>query len=347
MGRLELHALTIRYGAKTVISDLNLQLQDGEVLSLLGPSGAGKSTVLKTVAGLLPLFSGSIAINGQPADHLPAERRDAVLIFQRPLLFPFLNVGQNIAFGLRMTGRRGASARQRIEQMIEITGLQGLEQRWVHQLSGGQQQRVALARGLVLEPSILLLDEPFSSLDAELREQMRELIRTIQQQTKTTMLFVTHDQSEAFGVSDRVALLLDGRLRQIGTPEQVFYRPADIDVARFFGCNNVLPGSIRDGYFLGARRVRVPTKRADCSEAVAMIRPEDVRLHPAVSGSERPTGRISDIRFEGAMSRLTVTTEDGPPLSVLSIRPHWRCGEPVGLEFPVDRLHVFPTGGEK
>ncbi|MCB2215566.1 MAG: ABC transporter ATP-binding protein [Desulfobulbaceae bacterium] len=345
MGRLELRELTIRYGAKTVISELNLQLQDGEILSLLGPSGAGKSTVLKAVAGLLPPFSGSIAINGQPADHLPAERRDTVLIFQKPLLFPFLNVGQNIAFGLRMTGHRGAAARQRIERMIAITGLQGLELRRVHQLSGGQQQRVALARGLVLEPSILLLDEPFSSLDAELREQMRELIRTIQQQTKTTMLFVTHDQSEAFGVSDRVALLLDGRLRQTGPPEQVFYRPADVDVARFFGCNNVLPGSIRDGYFHGAR-VRVPTERADCNEAVAMIRPEDVRLYPAVPGSDRPTGRISGIRFEGAMSRLTVTTEDGP-VSVLSIRPHWHLGELVGLEFPADRLHVFPAGQEK
>ncbi len=343
MGRLELRDVTIRYGDKTVIHGLNVQLQDGEILSMLGPSGAGKSTVLKAVAGLLPPSSGSILINGRPADHLPAERRDAVLIFQKPLLFPFLNVGHNIAFGLRMTGLRGAAARQRIERMIAITGLQGLEQRRVHQLSGGQQQRVALARGLVLEPSILLLDEPFSSLDAELREQMRELIRSIQQQTKTTMLFVTHDQSEAFGVSDRVALLLDGRLRQTGPPEQVFYRPADVDVARFFGCNNVLHGSIRDGYFIGAR-VRVPTTRADCERAVAVIRPEDVRLHPAAPGSGGPTGRISGVRFEGAMSRLTVMTEAGQ-LSVLSIRPQWRRDEVVGLEFPADRLHVFPAAG--
>lgn len=341
MGRLELRDLTIGYGGKTVIRGLSLSLQDGEILSLLGPSGAGKSTVLKAVAGLLHPLSGSIHINGAQANHLPPERRDAVLIFQKPLLFPFLNVSQNIAFGLRMTGIKGSTAHHRIERMIAITGLQGLEQRKIHQLSGGQQQRVALARGLVLEPSILLLDEPFSSLDAELREQMRDLIRGIQRQTKTTMLFVTHDQSEAFGISDRIALLLDGRLRQTGLPEEVFYQPADIDVARFFGCNNVLHGSISAGFFQGSH-VCVPTSLDDCVRAVAAIRPEDILVCPMVNKDRLP-GRVTAVRFEGTTTRLTVETREGI-FSVLSIRPECSPGTEVGLEFHADRLHIFADG---
>ncbi len=218
MGRLEVQDLTVRYSHKPVVHNFSLTVNDGEMVSLLGPSGVGKTTILKAIAGLLHPASGKILINGQCVDHLPAEKRDAVLIFQKPLLFPFLDVGQNIAFGLKMAKVKQASARKKIDRILAITGLEGFKNRKIHQLSGGQQQRVALARGLVLEPSVLLLDEPLSNLDAELRQQMRELISSVQAQTGTTMLFVTHDQSEAFAISDRICVLLDGSLRQTGTP---------------------------------------------------------------------------------------------------------------------------------
>ena len=233
MGYLELQKLTINYGKTAVVRDLSLSVSNGEIVTLLGPSGAGKTTILKAIAGLLKPVSGKIFINDIQVNHLPAEKRDAVLIFQKPLLFPFLNVSQNIGFGLKMQQAGRKEAERKISKILEITMLTGLHDRKIHQLSGGQQQRVALARGLVLEPSILLLDEPLSNLDADLRQQMRELIQAVQEQTGTTMLFVTHDQSEALAISDRVCLLLDGRLRQAGKPEELFYFPADPEVAMF------------------------------------------------------------------------------------------------------------------
>ncbi len=338
MDRLEVRRLSIGFGDKTVLDGLDLTLHDGELFSLLGPSGAGKSTILKAVAGLLQPTAGSVLINGKPVDHLPPERRDVVLIFQKPLLFPFLSVRQNIAFGLRMIGLPRAEQRSRIDRMVELTGLRGLERRRIHQLSGGQQQRVALARGLVLEPSILLLDEPFSSLDAELREQMRDLIRTIQRRTGTTMLFVTHDQQEAFAISDRIGLLLDGKLRQTGAPAELFYRPADLAVARFFGCQNMVHGRISGGRFYGAP-ISFPTVLPDSHGAVALIRPEDIVVRPAAAGAGI-VGRVSAVRFEGAVSRITVETALGV-FTVLSIRPGCEKGMRVELSFAVERMHVF------
>ena len=238
MGELQLKNLTIRYGSVPIVRNLNLEVHDGEMVALLGPSGAGKTTVLKAVAGLIHPHEGEIIIDGQPVKNLPPEKRNAVMVFQKSLLFPFMNVAQNIAFGMRMQGFQGREARFKIREIMQLTELDGLGQRKIHELSGGQQQRVSLARALVLKPAILLLDEPLSNLDANLRQQMRELIQDIQTETRITTLFVTHDQAEALMISHRVGLLLDGRLRQVGEPRDLFYRPADTDVARFFGgCN--------------------------------------------------------------------------------------------------------------
>ena len=195
----------------------------------------------------------------------------------------------------------------------------GLKNRKIHQLSGGQQQRVALARGLVLEPSVLLLDEPLSNLDAELRQQMRELIRSVQAQTGTTMLFVTHDQSEAFAISDRICVLLDGSLRQTGTPTELFYQPADPDVARFFGCANFISGRIRDGLFEGGF-VRCATSLGDSPEAIAVIRPEDVVLSSGWM-ENGAVGKVVQIQFEGSITRLTIEVENEslPPFPCVRI----------------------------
>ena len=339
MGRLEVQDLTVRYNHKPVVSNFSLTVNDGEMVSLLGPSGVGKTTILKAIAGLLPPASGNILINGQHVDHLPAEKRDAVLIFQKPLLFPFLDVGQNIGFGLKMAKVKQAPARKKIDRILAITGLEGLKNRKIHQLSGGQQQRVALARGLVLEPSVLLLDEPLSNLDAELRQQMRELISSVQAQTGTTMLFVTHDQSEAFAISDRICVLLDGSLRQTGTPAELFYQPADPDVARFFGCTNFIDGTINNKTFTGSL-VSCPTSLGDAPAAMAAIRPEDIVL--SSTRMEGGTiGKITQIRFEGSITRLTVEAA-GQTFTVHALRPDFRTAQTVWLRFPPERLHIFP-----
>ncbi|TKB25506.1 ABC transporter ATP-binding protein [Desulfopila sp. IMCC35006] len=340
MGQLGLRNLTIRYNSKPVIRDLSLDINDGEMVSLLGPSGVGKTTILKAIAGLLQPDSGSILLNGEPVNHLPPEQRDAVLIFQKPLLFPFLDVGQNIGFGLKMAKVKKPVAAKQIDKIMEITGLGNFKHRKIHQLSGGQQQRVALARGLVLEPSVLLLDEPLSSLDAELRQQMRELICTIQNQTGTTMLFVTHDQSEALAISDRICVLLDGRLRQSGTPAEIFYQPADADVARFFGCTNFISGTINNGTFKSGA-ISCATSLDDSPETIAVIRPEDIVLSSSKRNNTM-SGKVVEIQFEGATTRVTIKAEERT-FTALTLRPDFTKEQPVWLHFPPDRLHFLPA----
>ncbi len=343
MGRLELRNLTINYDKKPVIRELSLDIHDGEMVSLLGPSGVGKTTILKAIAGLLQPASGKIIIDGQRVDHLPAEKRDAVLIFQKPLLFPFLDVGQNIGFGLKMAKIKGGVAAKQIDKILQITGLEGLKDRKIHQLSGGQQQRVALARGLVLEPSVLLLDEPLSNLDAELRQQMRELISSVQAETGTTMLFVTHDQSEAFAISDRICVLLDGSLRQTGTPTELFYRPADPDVARFFGCTNFICGEIRNGLFESGFG-NCATSLSDSPEAIAAIRPEDIVISSTGITNGR-VGRVAQVQFEGSTTRLTIEA-DNETFTALSLRPDFNKEQSVWLHFPSERLHIFSNNSK-
>ena len=252
MGILELKHIDITYGDEPIVHDLSLDVADGEMVSLLGPSGAGKTTILKAVAGLLRPSNGDILINGRSVLTTPPEKRDAVMVFQKPLLFPFLNVSQNIAFGLKMQGRQPPNVKLAVEEILALTRLDGLGQRKIHELSGGQQQRVSLARALILKPSILLLDEPLSNLDANLRQHMRDLIQEIQAETGVTTLFVTHDQAEALMLSHRVALILEGRLRQVEAPRELFYHPAGPEVARFFGGCNFFEGRLRNGLFHSA-----------------------------------------------------------------------------------------------
>jgi ABC-type Fe3+/spermidine/putrescine transport system ATPase subunit len=340
MGVLTLKGLEISYGRTRVIRHLSLTVADGEFVSLLGPSGAGKTTVLKAVAGLIRPQAGEVLIDNRPVTGVPPERRSAVMVFQKPLLFPFMNVAQNIGFGLRMLRLGRAESRTRIRSILELTGLAGLEQRKVHEISGGQQQRVALARALVLRPSILLLDEPLSSLDANLRQQMRELIQDIQAQTRTTTLFVTHDQSEALMLSDRVGLLLGGRLRQLGAPRELFHRPADPEVARFFGGCNFFEGKIRHGLFdCALGRFPAPGVSANGQALTATIRPEDIRLgsdpgYP-LEGWVRKTG------FEGSATRVWVDC-GGQPLVVLTARTDVAAGDRIRLEVPADKIRIFP-----
>jgi len=344
MGELRLKNLTIRYGAAAVVREFDLAVHDGEMVSLLGPSGAGKTTVLKAVAGLIRPQIGEIFIDGESVQHLPPEKRNAVMVFQKSLLFPFMNVAQNIGFGLRMQGRHGREISRQIERILELTELTGLGRRKVHELSGGQQQRVSLARALVLKPAILLLDEPLSNLDANLRQQMRELIQDIQAETRITTLFVTHDQAEALMISHRVGLLLDGRLRQVGEPRELFYRPADPDVARFFGGCNFIQGKVKDGLFRSPfGQAPAPAVNGNGHLLTATIRPEDILITSEATCDLQ--GQVQKTNFEGSATRIWVQCK-GSRFVVLTSDADFAPGQTVGLHLPPDKIRVFPAEPE-
>ncbi len=305
MTGLEVDRLSVTYpgAAAPAVADLSLSAAAGELVAVLGPSGCGKSTLLRSIAGLVTPDRGSVTLDGRPLLPLPPERRGVVMMQQAPLLFPFMSVAQNVGFGLRVRGRTDGPATREVEAMLEAVGLAGLGPRRPADLSGGQAQRVALARALVVRPGVLLLDEPLSNLDAPLRADMRGLIRDLQQRLGITALMVTHDAEEAVAVADRMALMLDGRLRQVGLPEDFYRRPEDAQVAAFFGAVNLVRGVAKAGRFdcaLGA--LALPAGIAD-GPGVLTFRPEAVRLG---SGPNGVSARLVGRQFLGTRTRLVL-----------------------------------------
>jgi ABC-type Fe3+/spermidine/putrescine transport system ATPase subunit len=342
MGYLELRHIDLAYDGRLIVRDFNLAVADGEMVSLLGPSGAGKTTLLKAIAGLLPPSDGDILIDGRSVLATPPEKRDAVMVFQNPLLFPFMNVEQNIAFGLRMQGHRPRRARDAVADILALTRLEGLGRRKVHELSGGQQQRVSLARALVLKPSILLLDEPLSNLDANLRQHMRELVQDIQAETGITTLFVTHDQSEALMLSHRVGLILDGKLRQVDTPRELFYRPASREVAQFFGGCNFFEGRLQNGRLHSAFGDFPANGLAANGEPLtATIRPEDIQL--ASDGRFALEAKVVKTNFEGSATRIWLRCGS---VDFIALTPNggYAAGQTVRMALNPDKIHIFPPG---
>ena len=247
MKSLILDNISKNFGRITAVDDLSLSAEAGELITLLGPSGCGKTTTLKIIAGLETATDGRVVVGGRDITRERPERRSAVLVFQRPLLFPFMTVEENVAFGLRMKKTsRGETARQ-VKDMLSLVQLDGYGPRRPSELSGGQQQRVALARALVLHPDVLLLDEPLSNLDESLRDEMRDLVRTVHRRAGVTTVFVTHDQEEATVLSDRIGLMIDGCLKQYASPRDLYEKPADVEIAAFLGNRNRLPGEKRGG----------------------------------------------------------------------------------------------------
>jgi len=338
VGSLELQSVTIGYNDQAVISKLSLTVCEGELLSILGPSGVGKTTLLKTIAGLTPPIHGAISIDGKNVAGIPADQRDTVLLFQKPLLFPFLTVSENIGFGLKMKKWEKKQIKEKSEEVMELTEISNIGAQKPHQLSGGQQQRVALARALVLEPSILLLDEPFSNLDADLRQKMQRLIQRLQKETETTMLFVTHDQSEAFIISDRIALLIDGQIRQVDTPEKLYKSPATTEVAHFFGNPNILSGTIDDG-LLHTGKLKIPVHLPGATQVTAIIRPEDIIISTSQDTHGLP-GVVIEKRFEGALTRLILQLEH-VTLTVLSFSSDFRIDQQIWITLPPDSIHLI------
>jgi ABC-type Fe3+/spermidine/putrescine transport system ATPase subunit len=297
MWSIELKNISKRFGDKQVIQDINLKVNEGEMISLLGPSGCGKSTTLKIISGLLEPDSGDILFNGSSVANVPVEKRGAVIVFQDYRLFPHMTVEENIGFGLKMAKVDKSIRIQKVKEMIDLVQLNGVEKKYPSEISGGQKQRTALARALAISPKVLLLDEPFSNLDQRLRESMREFVQDLQRKLKITTILVTHDKEEALMLSDRIALMFNGKVVQFGTPDELYKRPVNRAVADFFGDNNYIEGVIDKGVFkckFGSYKVNI---EKSCS-VTAMIRPENIRLKSREKGSEL-WGVVTKKRYAG------------------------------------------------
>ncbi|WP_214105712.1 ABC transporter ATP-binding protein [Acrocarpospora catenulata] len=303
---VEFRALRRTYGATTALDGLDLTVAQGELIALLGPSGCGKTTALRCVAGFETPDSGAVLIDGKDVTRVPANRRDAGMVFQSYSLFPNLNARDNVAFGLRVRRRPTAERHARAAELLALVGLPDHGDRFPHQLSGGQQQRVALARALALQPRVLLLDEPLSALDAKVRVTLREEIRRLQLELGITTVFVTHDQEEALSVADRVAVLRAGRLEQVGAPAEIYDRPATPFVAEFVGTMNHVPGRVT-GDRVEVFGRSLPVDGTAPGELVdVLIRPEAVLVTPAEDGG----ALILASSFRGSTARLRVQLAD-------------------------------------
>ncbi|MEU5550917.1 MULTISPECIES: ABC transporter ATP-binding protein [unclassified Micromonospora] len=329
-------------GHASAVRGVNLELREGEFFSLLGPSGCGKSTTLRIVAGLETQTTGTVRIKGEDMGRRPANRRPTNMVFQHLGLFPHLDVAQNIAFGpkLRRVPRERRAAD--VDRVLELVELSGYQRRYPEQLSGGQQQRVAIARALINRPAVLLLDEPLAALDLNLRHQMQQVLREVQRNSGTTFLFVTHDQTEAMTLSDRIGVMRDGELCQVGGAEDLYRRPADRFVARFIGDANVLEIPVEQGSArIGESAVRVA---AEGTGVALSVRPEDVRIRPDTTtagttaddpdtpaGTDTPPGlaaRITGATYLGPQIRYDLETVDG--FALRAVRPANADRLPVG-----------------
>ncbi|SER37671.1 ABC transporter ATP-binding protein [Microlunatus flavus] len=302
---VRLEGLERHYGATRALDGLDLTLQPGELVALLGPSGCGKTTALRILAGLDEPTVGRVVVGGKDVTNVPANQRDMGMVFQAYSLFPHLTAQDNVEFGLRLRkvdrSRRAARARE----MLELVGLAHQADRYATELSGGQQQRVALARALAIEPSVLLLDEPLSALDAKVRVQLRDEIRRVQLEVGTTTLFVTHDQEEALAMADRVGVMSQGTLQQLDTPQELYAHPANPFVADFVGLMNRVPAQVSGGRarVLGADVATLDGSLAD-GTGVALVRPE----HLTVTPDEQGPAEVVDVQFSGAVSRVRLRT---------------------------------------
>jgi spermidine/putrescine transport system ATP-binding protein len=323
---IELRHATKRYGEATALDDVSIAIAAGEFFCLLGPSGCGKTTTLNLIGGFIPLTSGDLLIEGRTVNDLPPHKRNVNTVFQNYALFPHMTVAQNVAFGLRMQGLPAAEVARRAGEYLELVGLSGMTQRLPSALSGGQQQRVALARALAKQPAVLLLDEPLGALDLKLRKQMQTELARIHRQVGTTFVFVTHDQEEALSMATRIAIIAAGKVLQLGTPRDVYDRPANRFVANFVGDTNFIEGTVRmsggrpELEISGGGAVDAPAGAVG-GPATLMIRPEFLALRTmdAPAPSRGIPGRIVNVSFLGNHTRITVATTAG---DVVVVSPH-------------------------
>jgi ABC-type Fe3+/spermidine/putrescine transport system ATPase subunit len=334
MTRVQLDHVSKQYGATTAVDDFNADIVDGEFITLLGPSGCGKTTTLRMVAGLIDPTAGQIRFDGQVMNNVPSHKRNIGLAFQSHALFPHLTVARNVAFGLEVKGEKKAQTQERVRSMLEMVSLSDYADRMPGQLSGGQQQRVALARMLATDPRVLLFDEPLSALDRNLRDTLKYSILDLQRRTRKTAIYVTHDQSEAFAISDRIFVMNGGRIEQAGSQLDIYLRPHTEFVANFVGDNNAIPGTVLALAQAAPGEPRLVDVRAGGmtlrgldpggvtpgGKVLVFVRPENIEVLAEQLPEGTPNvvrGKVDQIVFEGPTVRLTVDV-DGTPIKVTS-----------------------------
>jgi spermidine/putrescine ABC transporter ATP-binding subunit len=345
---VQLDGITKRFGDVTALADVSLKVNRGEFMTLLGPSGCGKTTLLNLIAGFLFPDNGEVFIDGTLMTEVPAFQREIGIVFQNYALFPHMSVANNIAYGLKARGIASAEIATRVAETLAIMKLTGLESRKPRQLSGGQQQRVALARALVIRPKVLLLDEPFSALDKNLRASMQVEVKEIQRKLGVTTVFVTHDQSEALSLSDRVAVIFEGRIRQLDTPQQIYRRPTDRIVASFIGEGSVLRARLvrvddtSAMVMIGTSRISVPpeplAKLSPGTLIDLFVRPEKLRVASDDTAFE---GRVASVVFRGDHLELYVDAQHAAATRVLMRLPYSEAAPKAG-----DRIAIAVDGSD-
>ncbi|WP_144821151.1 spermidine/putrescine ABC transporter ATP-binding protein PotA [Marinobacter piscensis] len=316
---LTLSGISKQFDGKTILNELSLTIGDGEFITLLGPSGCGKTTLLRMMAGFEHPDRGSVTLSGTDITQTPPERRPLNTVFQNYALFPHMSVFDNVAYGLKMEKRPKTEIRERVEEALAMVQLEDFSGRKPHQLSGGQQQRVAIARAVVKRPKMLLLDEPLSALDYKLRRTMQVELKRLQRELGITFVFVTHDQEEALSMSDRIVVLKDGYIQQLGTPREVYERPANVFTARFIGQTNFFPGRVTrvDGKRISVdvlglnRELNTPSFRVSVNQLLhVLLRPEDIRVL-APEDTEGVPGKIIERNYKGSTLDSVIELEDG------------------------------------
>ncbi|MCQ4922566.1 ABC transporter ATP-binding protein [Tissierella carlieri] len=336
MSKITLKNIEKSFNKIKVLNNINFEVPEGKVVSLLGPSGCGKTTTLKIIAGLIKADNGEIFLGDKDITDVPVEKRGAVIVFQDYLLFPHLNIEENIGFGLKMARIPKKEINIQVERMLELVQLKGYNKKYPNELSGGQQQRVALARALAIEPKVLLLDEPFSNLDTKLREDMREFTLEIQRKLNITTILVTHDKEEALMSSDKIAIMLNGEIKQFGTPEELYERPTSIEVADFFGEKNYIGGMVENNMFI-SDICNLPVEMEDIKKAKAMIKPENIKMYP--EGTTGLTGIVASSKYAGERVYYTVLIK-GKELKIISQNSKiYKVGESIDID--IEGIKIF------
>jgi len=337
---IELKNVNVAFDGETILDGINLSIKDGEFITLLGPSGCGKTTTLRLIGGFLSPDSGDVYFEDKRMNGVPPYKRHVNTIFQRYALFPHLNVYENIAFGLKVKKMSKSAIKQRVTQMLELVNLTGLERRRIDTLSGGQQQRVAIARAIANQPRVLLLDEPLAALDLKLRKDMQNELKKIQQELGITFIFVTHDQEEALAMSDRVVVMDNGKIQQIGTPQDIYNEPENAFVADFIGESNILDGVMKKDFlaqFSGKQFTCLDSGFAENEAVDVVVRPEDVDI---VSPSEGMLeGVVTSVIFLGVHYEIIV--DIGGFKWMIQTTDEHKVDERVGLYIEPDAIHIM------
>ena len=337
---IELKNITKEYDGDLALDNVSLYIRDGEFLTLLGPSGCGKTTLLRIIAGFITPTSGEVYIDGADMNGVPPHKRQVNTVFQKYALFPHLNVFDNIAFGLKLKHRPKAEIEEKVNAMLKLVNLEGYGKRWIDQLSGGQQQRIAIARALVNEPKVLLLDEPLGALDLKLRKEMQVELKRMQQQLGITFIFVTHDQEEALTMSDTIVVMKDGLIQQIGRPTDIYNEPKNPFVADFIGESNIVPGVMLDDYKVRMKGMTFPCVDAGFGKNVevdVVIRPEDIDI--VDPDKARISGTVVSVVFMGV--HYEVDVDCGGYEWVVHTTDSASVGQQVGITIPPDAIHIM------